>query len=70
MSSFDNQLNGKQQQQQQQQQQDISKLKRNMTLDFNSGIPSNKKSKFIKNCVLESPGEWIGLGNIQLNIEF
>lgn len=62
MSSFDNQLNVKQQQQQsngdqQQQQQDISKLKRNMTLDFNSGIPSNKKSKFIKNCVLESPGE-------------
>lgn len=60
MSSFDNQLNVKQQQQsnggQQQQQQDISKLKRNMTLDFNSGISSNKKSKFIKNCVLESPG--------------
>lgn len=59
MSSFDNQLNVKQQQQSnggQQQQQDISKLKRNMTLDFNSGISSNKKSKFIKNCVLESPG--------------
>ncbi len=36
--------------------EDMKLLKRNMTLDFNSPTNPNKKIKFMKTCILESPG--------------
>lgn len=40
--------------------EEIKMMKRQMTLDFNSpsALNTNKKARYMKNCILESPGEW------------
>jgi hypothetical protein len=47
--------------------EDMKLLKRNMTLDFNSPTNPNKKIKFMKTCILESPDlKMLKLGSPEL----